>query len=270
MALAAGAFASASTPPLSSLWSVCVLYHSVPQQEHFEKNSLAGAIVPLTPAVLSFRMVGDPDDNDNNDDNLMTEFSSGDKISSFSPPHYNRELEDHSALVKMVTSPWHGCVGCLLLSIYATVIRHSFRVSSLSARGIPRSSAIPHHQRRKTWPQGQWWHRHCCGRRRQAASPLGIPPQTTLAATAERGMETSQSSAPPRQTCGQQWRLVGELAKPPVVTGQRRRKTNNECAVVVAVPSTKVLAIVVGCGGDNVLVIGGCHHDIAQYHQYAI
>ena len=53
-----------------------------------------------------------------------------------------------------------------------------------------------------------------------------------------------------------------QLPKPPVVMGQQRRKTNNKCAVNVVVPSTKVLAIVVGRGGNDVLVFGGCHRDI--------
>ena len=227
------------------------MYHSVLQQEHFGKDSSAGAIVPPTSAVSSFGMAGDPDDNDDNeDDNLMMAFPSGDGFSSFSPPHYNRGLEDHSALVKTVTSPWHGWVGRLPLSIYATVICHSFRVSSLSARGTPRSSAIRRHRRRKTWPRGRWWHRCRRRRYRQAASPLGIPPRTTPAATAERGMETSRSSAPPRQTPGQQRRPVGEieggrtprrcqLAEPPIVAGRRRRKINDKCAVIVVVTSTE-------------------------------
>ena len=86
-ASAAGAFASTPTPLSSLSWLVCVLYHSVPQREHFGKDSFVGAIVPPTPTFLSFGMVGDPDNNNNKDnDNLMMAFQSSNGITSFSPP----------------------------------------------------------------------------------------------------------------------------------------------------------------------------------------
>ncbi len=34
---------------------------------------------------------------------------------------------------------------------------------------------------------------------------------------------------------------------------------------MVVIPSTEVLAIIVGRGGDDVLVVGGCHHTATDH-----